>query len=220
MNDMFSTGITPRDYWMMAYGAWKTIQMTLAAGLLATLLGILLGLLKMSRFAVVRLAVDTLVDVLRCIPLLVQVTLIFSGFAVLGAPISAFTAGTIALTLFAGSYTAEVVRDAILAVPAPLRRAARSLGMTARQEYAYVVLPLGVRQAFPSWLGLMLGIVKDTSVVAVIGYAELLKATQTIITRTQDPLPLLTLAACFYFVICFPLSMVGGYFERSLKKRS
>ena len=92
--------------------------------------------------------------------------------------------------------------------------------MTARQEYAYVVLPLGVRQAFPSWLGLMLGIVKDTSVVAVIGYAELLKATQTIITRTQDPLPLLTLAACFYFVICFPLSMVGGYFERSLKKRS
>ena len=124
MNDMFSTGITPRDYWMMAYGAWKTIQMTLAAGLLATLLGIVLGLLKMSRFAVVRLAVDTLVDVLRCIPLLVQVTLIFSGFAVLGTPVSAFTAGTIALTLFSGSYIAEVVRDAIIAVPGNLRRAA------------------------------------------------------------------------------------------------
>lgn len=220
MNDMFSTGITPHDYWMMAVGGWKTIQMTLVAGLLATVLGVLLGLLKMTSIRAVRIVTDALVDILRCIPLLVQVTLIFAFFAVLGAPISAFMAGTIALTLFSGGYISEVVKDAIASVPVNLRRASRGLGMTRRQEYLHIVMPLGVRQAFPTWLGLMLGIVKDTSVVAVVGYTELLKATQTIITRTQDPLPLLSLAACFYFFICFPLSMVGSYFERSLKKRS
>ncbi len=219
-SDMFATGITARDYWTMVEGAWRTILMTLTAGVLATGVGFVFGFLKLVPNRAALVVVDTVVDALRCVPLLVQVTLIYSAFAISGNAISAFSAGTLALGFYAGGYISEVVREAILAVPRPLRRAARGLGMTAPQEYLFVVLPLGIRQGFPSWLGIILGIIKDTSVVAVIGYVELLKATQIIIARTQDPLPLLTLAACFYFVICFPLSMVGRHLERMLQKRS
>ncbi|ABL69138.1 amino acid ABC transporter permease [Paracoccus denitrificans] len=214
--DMFASGISPQDYWLMAEGAWRTILMTLSAGVLATLLGVALGLLKLMPWRGLRHLLDTVTDSLRCVPLLVQVTLIYSGLAVLGFRISAFTAGTVALGLFAAGYISEVVREAVQAVPGNLRRAARGLGMTRFQEYWYVILPLGIRQGFPSWLGIILGIVKDTSVVAVIGYVELLRATQNIITRTQDPLPLLSLAAVFYFLICFPLSMLGRRLEHMM----
>ena len=216
--DMFAAGITVQDYLLMAEGAWRTILMTISAGVLATLLGSILGLLKLTRWRWVRHSLDNTTDVLRCVPLLVQVTLVYAGFAVLGSPISAFTAGTLALGLFAAGYISEIVRESVLAVPSNLRRAARGLGMTSAQEYRYIVVPLGIRQGFPSWLGIVLGIIKDTSVVAVIGYIELLRATQNIITRTQDPLPLLSLAALFYFAICFPLSMVGRRFERMLNR--
>lgn len=217
-SDMFASGITWQDYLVMAEGAMRTILMTVSAGLLATGAGILLGFLKLSRGAWARSVIDSVTDVMRCVPLLVQVTLLYSGFAIAGAPISVFAAGTLALGLFAGGYISEIVRESVIAVPDNLRRAARGLGMTRSQEYRYVVVPLGVRQGFPSWLGIVLGIIKDTSVVAVIGYIDLLRATQTIITRTQDPLPLLSLAAVFYFAICFPLSLVGRRFERVLNK--
>jgi len=215
-NDMFASGITMQDYLLMLEGAWRTIFMTLSAGVFATLLGILLGLLKLRRGNWVQTAIEACTDVMRSVPLLVQVTLVYSGLAILGTPISAFLAGTIALGLFAAGYISEVVRESILAVPTNLRLAARGLAMTSAQEYFYVVIPLGIRQGLPSWLGIILGIVKDTSVVAVIGYIELLRATQNIITRTQDPLPMLSLAAAFYFAICFPLSLVGRRFERLL----
>jgi His/Glu/Gln/Arg/opine family amino acid ABC transporter permease subunit len=213
-NDMFASGIAPQDYLLMLEGAGRTMLMTLSAGLLSTVVGILLGLLKLGRRKWVRWIIDGITDIMRSVPLLVQVTLIYSGFAILGTPISAFLAGTIALGLFAAGYISEVVREAVLAVPVTLRRAARGLAMTQRQEYLHVVIPLGIRQGFPSWLGIVLGIVKDTSVVAVIGYIELLRATQNIITRTQDPLPMLSLAAVFYFAICFPLSILGRRLER------
>lgn len=202
----------------MAEGAWRTIQMTAAAALFATILGLLLGLLRLNPYASVRRGVEASTDVLRCVPLLVLVTLIYSGAAILKIPMGVFMAGTVALGLFAAGYVSEIVREAVLAVPLNLRKAARGLAMTRTQEFWYVVFPLGIRQGFPSWLGVMLGIVKDTSVVAVIGYIELLRATQNIITRTQDPLPLLALSAVFYVVICFPLSLAGRNLERILNR--
>lgn len=207
------SGIQWSDYLLMLEGAWRTIQMTANAAVVATLLGFVLGCLKLANIQVVRLAVNALTDVVRCVPLLVKVTIIYAGLNILGLSVSIFAAGTFALGLSSGSYISEVVRDAFLSVPVAMRRAARGLGMTIAQEYRYVVIPLGIRQAFPSWLGIILGIVKDTSVVAVIGYIELLKATQNIITRTQDPMPLLATAAVFYFCICFPLSLLGRRLE-------
>ncbi|XBS70334.1 amino acid ABC transporter permease [Acerihabitans sp. KWT182] len=217
-NDMFASGITPHDYWMMMEGAWRTLLMTAAASLLATVLGTFLGLLRLSSWRIIRHSIEASTDIMRCVPLLVLVTLIYSGAAILGIPMNVFMAGTLALGIFAAGYVSEIVSESVQAVPINLRKAARGLAMTGIQEFIYVIFPLGVRQGFPSWLGIMLAIVKDTSVVAVIGYIELLRATQNIITRTQDPLPLLTLAAIFYFVICFPLSMAGRYLEGILNK--
>ncbi len=219
-SDMFSSGLTIRDLLTMLVGAWRTLQMTAVAGLAATILGMLLGLLKLKGGPIGRSLIDGVTDLMRSIPLLVLVTLIYSGFAVLRIPLSVFGAGSLALALFGAGYVAEVTRGAVKAIPMPLRRGARGLGMTPTQEFRYIVVPLAVRQGFPAWLGIMLGIVKDTSVVAVIGYVELLKTTQIIVVRTQDPLPPLALAALFYFLICFPLSLAGRRLENILNKGS
>lgn len=217
--DMFSD-VSTIDYWLIAEGAGRTILMTLSAGLFATMLGVLLGCAKMTDRRAVRVTIDTFTDTMRCVPLLVQVTIIYAGLNLLNIPVSIFGAGTLALGLFAAGYISETVREAFQAVPVNLRKAARGLGMTRAQEYRYVVVPLGIRQGFPSWLGILLGIVKDTSVVAVIGYVELLRATQIVITRSQDPMPLLATAAVFYFIICFPLSMLGRHLEGYLNRGS
>lgn len=208
------SGVQWTDYILMVQGAWRTIQMMVAAAALATVLGFILGCLKLANIFLIRAAVDTLTDLVRSVPLLVKVTLLYSGLNILGFSVGVFVSGTLALALSSGCYISEIVRDAFLSVPVTLRKAARGLGMTTAQEFRYVVIPLGIRQAFPSWLGIVLGIVKDTSVVAVIGYVELLKATQIIIIRTQEPMPLLATAAAFYFCICFPLSLLGRGLER------
>ena len=92
-----------------------------------------------------------------------------SFIAILGFPLSAFVAGAITLTLYIGGYVAEVVTGGIEAVPVTTRRAARSLGMTYLQDFFHIVVPIGTKAVFPAWIGLMLGLMKDTSLIAVIG---------------------------------------------------
>jgi polar amino acid transport system permease protein len=152
----------------------------------------------------------------RSVPLLIQFILVNAGAAVAGHPQEPFTTGVLVLSLYMGAYVAEVVRGGVLAVPVITRRAARSLGMTWAQDLRHVVFPLGLRAVFPAWVGLVVGLVKDTSLIAVIGYIELLRASQVIITRTQEPLLVLSGAGLFYFVICYPFSRLAGRLERRL----
>lgn len=118
------------------------------------------------------------------------------------------------LTFYTAAYCAEIVRGAIDAVPTTTRRAARSLGMTWWQDMSHIVTPLAVRVALPSWIGLALGVMKDSALVYIVQVTELLKATQILITRLQEPLILLMICGLFYFVISFPLARLGGYLER------
>lgn len=126
------------------------------------------------------------------------------------------TSGIVVLTLYMGAYCAEIVRGGYDAVPLPTRRAGRSLGMTYWQDLRYVVLPLGLRTIFPAWIGLVVGVVKDTALVAVLGYIELLRASQIVITRTQEPILVLSGVGIFYFAICFPISQYSKRLERRM----
>jgi hydroxyproline transport system permease protein len=211
------SGLAPHDFVLLAHGAWMTILMTLAACGMGTLLGILGGLAKVALGPALRAPLDAATDALRSVPLLVQLTLLYAGLAILGLRVDPFTAGAIGLSLYAGAYISEIVRGGILAVPLTLRKAARGLGMTRRQEYVYVVLPVGLISALPAWVGVLVGVVKDSAIAAVIGYIELLRTAQIIITRTQEPALVLGAAGIFYFVICYPVSHLSARLEARLK---
>jgi polar amino acid transport system permease protein len=109
---------------------------------------------------------------------------------------------------------ASIVQGGIEAVEKPMRRAARSLGMSYWQDMIYVVWPIGLRAVFPSWVGVALSVIKDSALVSVLGYVELLRASQILMTRTQEPFIILSVVGAIYFAISFPLGLYGQHLEK------
>ena len=106
------------------------------------------------------------------------------------------------------------MRGGIEAVPSVTRRAARSLGLTWGQDMAHVVFPMALRVALPSWIGLTLGVMKDSALVLWIGLIELLRSSQILVTRLQEPLFILIVVGAIYFMLSFPIARLGGRLER------
>ncbi len=212
---MFETALTFQDMMFLAQGAVQTLLVTAIAVVLGTALGIIFGVFRFQVGPWWAAPLTFVLDVFRSIPLLIQLVLAnaFLGM-VLKLKLSGFTVACGVLTLYTAAYCAEIVRGAIGAVPSTTRRAARSLGMSWRQDMAYIVLPLATRVALPSWIGLALGVMKDSALVYIVQVTELLKSTQILITRLQEPLLLLIICGAFYFVISFPIARFGGYLEK------
>jgi polar amino acid transport system permease protein len=106
----------------------------------------------------------------------------------------------ICLGIYTASFCTEIVRSGVAAVPMTTRRAARSLGLSWRQEVISITLPIATRIVFPSWIGLSLGVMKDTSLVMWIGIIELLRSSQIITSRLQEPLLILTITGVILFL--------------------
>jgi len=210
------TSLSWSDLRFMAEGATRTLNLTFWSSIFGTFLGILIGVIRASWPVFLSPIFGVYVDVLRSVPLLIQFILINAALAVVGHPQAPVIVGVLVLSLYMAAYVSEVVRGGISSVPLLTRRAARSLGLTWLQDMCHIVLPLGTRAVFPAWVGLVIGLVKDTSLIAVIGYIELLRAGQIIITRTQEPLLVLSGAGLFYFLICYPVSRLSTRLEAKL----
>lgn len=212
---MFDTALTAADLVFLAKGAGMTLLVTAIAVVLGTILGILFGVFRYQVGPWWAAPLTFVLDVFRSIPLLIQLVLAnaFMGM-VLRWQLSGFTVACGVLTFYTAAYCAEIVRGGIEAVPQTTRRAARSLGLSWGQDMTNIVLPLATRVALPSWIGLALGVMKDSALVYVVQVTELLKSTQILITRLQEPLFLLLICGAFYFLISFPLARFGGYLER------
>ncbi len=102
----------------------------------------------------------------------------------------------------------------MLAVPANVVRAARSLGLSYAQTLRYITLPLAARVSFPGWINLTLGVIKDTSLVLWIGIMELLRASQSIVTRIQEPILVLSKAGLMYYIMSWGIARIGQWVEQ------
>lgn len=210
MQQTIFTSLTINDLWFMLEGAGHTLWLTLWGTILGTAAGLLFGWVKTLPAWPLTAPVNFVTDLLRSVPLLIQFVLWSSGVGILGLNVSLFGVSVIALSLYMAAYVSEVVRGGILAVPSVTRKAARSLGMTYWQDLRYIVFPIGTNVVLPAWIGLVLGLMKDTSLVAVIGYIELLRASQIIINRTQEPFFVLVGAGIFYFALGYPISRLSN----------
>jgi His/Glu/Gln/Arg/opine family amino acid ABC transporter permease subunit len=210
---MFSTSLTSTDLLFMLKGAGVTLMLTFWAMLLGTFAGIVFGVIR-ALFPRASLPLAWFLDIFRSVPLLIQFVLFNALKSIVGLDWSAFTVGCVVLGVYAAAFFTEVVRGGVLAVPGSLRLASRSLGLTYWQDLRYIVLPVATRVAFPGWVNLVLSVMKDTALVMWIGIIELLRASQTIVTRIQEPLLVLCIAGLIYYVMSLVVARLGARLEK------
>ncbi|OCP18374.1 MULTISPECIES: amino acid ABC transporter permease [unclassified Ensifer] len=211
---MFNTALTWSDLAFLAQGAAMTLAVTAVSVTAGTLLGILFGVIRVQAGTYWSVPLTFVLDVFRSVPLLIQLVLAnaFQSIAKLGW--GPFSTSCVVLSLYTAAYCTEIVRGGISSVPATTRRASRSLGMTWWQDMRYIVAPLATRVSLPSWIGLTLGVMKDSALVLWLGLIELLRASQILVTRLQEPLFILLICGAIYFLISFPIARLGGYLEK------
>ena len=154
------------------------------------------------------------VDLIRGTPVFVLVLACFYMLPALGWQISAFQAGAVGLTLFCGSHVSEIVRGALQAIPRGQLEAGKAIGLTFYQSLAYVLLPQALRQILPTWVNSSTEIVKASTLLSVIGVAELLLSTQQVIARTFMTLEFYLFAGFMFFVINYAIELFGRYIEK------
>jgi His/Glu/Gln/Arg/opine family amino acid ABC transporter permease subunit len=216
---MLDTSLSWNDILFLLRGASVTLSLTAWAVLGGTALGLVFGIVRASGPIWASSLLGAVLDVFRSIPLLIQFVLINSFKSILGLDWSALFVAGLTLSIYTAAYCTEVVRSGVLAVPKSTRRAARSLGMTYTQDLTSIVFPMATRVMLPSWIGLTLGVMKDTALVLWIGIVELLRASQTIITRIQEPMLVLAVAGLLYFLMSYPLARLGARLERKWKRQ-
>ncbi|KPX50106.1 Polar amino acid ABC-type transport system, permease protein [Pseudomonas syringae pv. helianthi] len=185
--------------------------LVIAAG---TLIGMLAGLVLTYGGFFVRLPIRLYVDLIRGTPVFVLVLAVFYMVPALGWQISAFQAGAIGLTLFCGSHVSEIVRGALQAIPRGQLEAGKAIGLRFNQSLRYVLLPQAMRQILPTWVNSSTEIVKASTLLSVIGVAELLLSTQQVIARTFMTLEFYLFAGFLFFLINYAIELLGRHIEK------
>lgn len=214
----FFSGFTLNDLWFMGEAALRSLWISTLAIIIGTIAGVFLGWTLSVSKTIGAFTIAPILDVFRSVPLIIQLVLFFNFVPLIGIRIDPFTAGLVILSIYTASYVAYVARGGIESVNITMRRAARSLGMTYWQDLRYVVWPIGLRAVFPAWVGVALGVMKDSALVSVLGYVELLKASQILMTRTQEIILILSIAGAFYFALSYPISHYASRLEERWKQ--
>jgi His/Glu/Gln/Arg/opine family amino acid ABC transporter permease subunit len=206
----------PGSVELLARGAAVSLVLAAAAIIGGTLLAIVLTSLAFSRYAVVRAVYRVYVYVVRGTPLLVLALLLFYALPALDLRTGPYIAGTLVLIIYTGALFAEVFRGGVLAIPRPQRESARSLGLPPLAMFRKIIAPLVTRYTLPPYVNVCVMTVKASSVLSIISVWELTLAAREIIERTFAVFSVLTLAAAFYFVMCFGIDRLGRRLERHL----
>jgi His/Glu/Gln/Arg/opine family amino acid ABC transporter permease subunit len=210
----FGGSFTWEDFQFLLWGAVNTISITVVSVLIGTCLGVVFGLIRAGSPWWISNAMGAILDVFRSVPLLIQLVLFNSFNSMLKLNWPTFAVGCVCLGVYASAFCTEIVRSGVGAVPQTTRRAARSLGLSWSQELRSITLPIATRIVFPSWIGLALGVMKDTALVLWIGIVELLRSAQIVTSRVQEPLLILFVVGLIYFLMSFPISRLGGLLEK------
>lgn len=160
--------------------------------------------------------IDLYVQLFQGTPLLMQLFLAYFGLALFGIDVSAWTAASVALTLYTSAYLTEIWRGCVASIPKGQWEASSSLALTFGEQMRHVVLPQAVKIATAPTVGFLVQVVKGTALASVIGFVELTKAGSMISNATFKPFVVFSCVALLYFVLCFPISLFARRLERKL----
>ena len=198
-------------------GAKLTLYLAFFSVIFGTILGLMLALLKLSKIKMLNFIASAYIEFFRGTPILVQLYIIYYGLYAIGLNLPDNVAGIITLSINSAAYVAEIIRAGISAVDSGQTEAGRSLGLTGAETMRYIVIPQAFKNILPALGNEFITIIKESSIVSVIGIHELMYNANTVRGNTFKPYEPLIVAAVIYFVITFTLSKVLGVFERRLK---
>ena len=208
-----------RNSHLLLWGLVGTLKVTAAALALGLPLGLTVALLRLSRARAVSLPAGVFVEFFRSTPPLVQLFWCFFALPILiGVRIDSFQAAVMTLSLQSSAFFAEVFRGGIVSVERGQWEAARAVGMTYGQLMRRVVLPQAVKRMIPAFLERAIELMKTTTLVATVAYADLLFEASDIAQKTFRPLEVFTAAAAIYFIVIFAASRAVQVFERRLAR--
>ena len=203
--------------WLFLQGLWVTCAFTVAIVILGMAAGLVGALGKLSRFAVFRHTSLIFIEIFRCTPILVQLVWCYYALPILiGVEMSAVTAGVLALSLYGGSFYAEIIRGGIVSIDPGQTEAGAALGMTPAQTMRRIILPQALKRMVPPLMNQSILQFKNTSLVSVLAVPDLLYQSQVAAHDSYRPLETYTFVAVAYFVILFPLTLLVRWGETKL----
>jgi His/Glu/Gln/Arg/opine family amino acid ABC transporter permease subunit len=203
----------------LAHGLKVTLQLSALSFVLSLALGLVVALCRLAPSRAVRAVAYAYTQIFRALSLYVYVLFLYFGIAaVFGINLGTFAAGVAALTLLNSAYMAEIYRAAIGSVDPGQREAALALGLTRTRSFASVTLPQAGRVAVPGLVNQLVDIVKDSSIVAVIGVFDLMGTTIQIVNSERAPFELYTVTALTYVALILLISAAAALLERRLAR--
>ena len=203
--------------WLFVAGTGVTIGLTIAVVLLGLLVGLIAGIAQISRFAALRWISWAYIEAFRLTPLLVLLLWFYYALPMMtGIKLDALSAAVGTLTLYGGSFYAEVIRGGIVSIEPGQSEAGLALGMTPWRVMRRIVLPQAIKRMIPPLMNQSIIQFKNTSLVSVLAVPDLLYQGQVVAMDTYRALEVYTVIAAIYFVVLLPLTAIVKRAERHL----
>jgi His/Glu/Gln/Arg/opine family amino acid ABC transporter permease subunit len=214
----FDWGVIARNWDILSASIAMTFVVSLVAEGIALFFAIVVGIARTTRSPLIVVPATAFVEFFRGVPILVLLIWVYYVPALAwNVQISAFIAGVFGLGLWYAGGLAETIRAGILAVPVGQREAAYTLGLSRLQVLRAIVLPQATRIVIPPLANSYIGMVKDATLLSVLGVTELMRAAQTVVGRTYRPFEVYTFIAVVYVIITVVLGRMFSLLERRLK---
>jgi polar amino acid transport system permease protein len=207
---------TQSEFIFILTSARWTLLITVLSLVLGGLFGFIVAIARTSKLAPVRLLAAGWIGLVQGIPVLILLFLSYYGLSMLGLDLPPIVAASISMALYASAYLGEIWRGCIQAVPWQQWEASAALALNRAQQYRYVVLPQAMRIAVPPTVGFIVQLVKNTSIVSIIGVIELARAGNLVNNATFQPFKVFGTVALIYFAICWPISLLARRLEGKL----
>jgi His/Glu/Gln/Arg/opine family amino acid ABC transporter permease subunit len=215
--------IGPVAHYMLHVGLLNTLKLAAIALVGSTLIGVTLGTLLTIDFLPTRALIRLYIEVWRGLPILVTIFIVFFALPAVSTTLrfDALTAGAIGLILWGSAQVAETTRGAVQSIPREQHEAASALGFGWVGRHAFVIMPQALRRLLPPLVSLLVNIIQNTTIVQVIGAADLLESAERQVERLtfegqQHAIEIYGAVMVVFFLISFPLTRLAAYLERRL----
>jgi polar amino acid transport system permease protein len=206
----------PSDFIYIMTALQWTIILSLGAFMGGSIGGLAVALARTSGIRVLSGIARGFIILFQGTPLLMQLFLVFFGMGLFGFNMNPWTAAFLALSLHASAFLGEIWRGCIEAVPKGQWAAGWALALPNYSLMTEVILPQAMKIALPPTVGFLVQLIKATSLAAIIGFNELMRAAQIVNNSVFEPLTVYGLVAILYFMLCWPLSLLGRRLEKAL----
>ena len=214
----FNFDLVVNSFPLLLVGAGVTIKITALSVALGVVIGLFVGIARISRIKLLRVLAAIYVDFFRGTPLLVQIFLVYFALPVItGQRVDPFVAAIGSCGINSGAYVAEIFRAGIQSIDKGQMEAGRSLGMTWVQTMRYIIVPQAFKRVIPPLGNEFIALLKDSSLVSVIGFEELTRRGQLIIAKTYGSLEIWLSVAVIYLARTLTISRFVAYLERRYK---